>query len=63
MQCAKLCDWNLIPYFERKKDKLDHIGELALERAFNVQASTVPLRLFNMQNRKLKVLTIKIVLI
>ena len=55
MQCAKLCDWKLIPYLERKKDKLDPIGELALERAFNVQISTIQLWLFNMQNRKRKV--------
>ena len=37
IQWAKLGDWKLIPYLERKKDKLDHIGELSLERAFNVQ--------------------------
>ena len=41
MQCAKLCDWKFIPYFERKKDKLDPIEELALETAFNVQTSYV----------------------
>ena len=46
MQCAKLCDWKLIPHLERKKDKLDPIGELALERGFNVQSSTIPLWLF-----------------
>ena len=33
IQSAKLCDWKLIPHLERKKDKLDPIGELALERA------------------------------
>ena len=58
MQCAELCDWKLILYLERKKDKLDSIGELALWRAFNTQASTMTLRLSNMQNRKRKVLTI-----
>ena len=63
MQCAKLCDWKSIPYLERKKDKFDHIGELALERAFNVRTSTVPLWLFKMQNRKRKVLTINCFLI
>ena len=42
VQCAKLCDWKLIPYLERKKEKLDPIEELALERAFNVQTSTMP---------------------
>ena len=62
IQCAKLCDWKLIPYLERKKDKLDLIGELALERAFNVHTSTMPLWLFNKQNRKRKVLTINCVL-
>ena len=51
VQCAKLCDWKLIPYLERKKDKLDPTGEIALERAFNVQTSTILLWLFNMQNR------------
>ena len=59
IQCAKICYWKLIPYLERKKDKLDPIGELALERAFNVQTSTVPLWFFNMQNRKRKVLAKK----
>ena len=58
MQCATLCDWKLIPYLERKVDKLDPIGELALEKVFNVQTSTMPLWLFSMQNRKGKVLTI-----
>ena len=47
MQCTELCDWKLISYLiERKKDKLDPIGELALERAFTVQTSTMPLWFF-----------------
>ena len=38
----------LIPYLERKKDKLDPVGELELERAFNVQTvQTMQLWLFN----------------
>ena len=36
IQCAILCDWKLVPYLERKRDKLDPIGELAFERALNV---------------------------
>ena len=63
IQFAKLCDWKLIPYLEREKDKLDPKGELTWERAFNVQTSTIPLWLFNMQNRKRKVLTINCFLI
>ena len=56
MLCAKLCDWKLIPYVEL-------IGELALERAFNVQTSIMPLCIFDMQNRKRKVLAINCFLI
>ena len=36
MQHVQLSDWKLISYLERKKDKLDPVGELALEIAFNV---------------------------
>ena len=62
IQCAKLYDWKLTPYL-RKTDKLDLIGELALERAFNVQTSTMPLWLCNMQNKKRIVLTMNCFLI
>ena len=46
-------------------NKLDPIKELVLERVglFNVQTLTMPLWLFNMQNRKRKVLTINSLLI
>ena len=37
MQCATLCDWKIIPYLDRKVDKLDAMGELALEKVFKVQ--------------------------
>ena len=46
IQCTKLCDWKLIPYLELKKDKLDPIGELALERAINVQTLTMHVMAF-----------------
>ena len=59
MQCAKLYDWKFVAYFERKKDQLkDPTGDLALWKTFIVQSSTIPLLLFNMQNRKGNVLTI-----
>ena len=63
MQCSKLCDWKLIQHLERKKDKLDPIGELAIERAFNVQTSTMSLWFFSMLNRKRKILTINCFLV